>query len=57
MPRISLFYCDVYGTRRRTNQGMLTEGGRLSTIDLLIKIGSFVTKVNYIFTIKRADLN
>jgi hypothetical protein len=31
--------------------------GRLSTVDLLIKVACFVTKVNNIFNIKAADLN
>jgi hypothetical protein len=33
----------------RANQGILTEGGRLSTADLLIEVACFVTKVNNIF--------
>jgi len=34
-------------TRQRTgNQGTKTEGVRLSTVDLPIKVASFVTKVN-----------
>jgi hypothetical protein len=31
--------------------------GRLSTVDLLIKVACFVKKENNIFNIKRADLN
>ncbi len=31
------------------NHGILTEGGRLSTVDLLIKVACFVKNVNYIF--------
>jgi hypothetical protein len=31
--------------------------GRLSTIDLLIKVARFVTTANDVFNIKRADLN
>ena len=34
------------------NQGIPTEGGRLSTVDLLIKTACFVTKVSNIFSIK-----
>ncbi len=32
-------------------------GGRLSTVDLLIKVACFVKNVNNIFNIKEADLN
>jgi len=32
--------------------GTLTEGGRLSTVDLLIRVAYFVKKVNTIFNIK-----
>ncbi len=32
-------------------------GGKLSTIDLLIKVDCFVKKENIIFNIKQADLN
>jgi hypothetical protein len=31
--------------------------GRISTVDLLIKLACFVNEVNNIFDIKRADLN
>ncbi len=34
-------------------QGILTEGGSLSTVDLLIKVACFVKNVNDIFNIKR----
>ncbi len=37
--------------------GNTNSGGRLSTIDLLIKVGCFVKKVNDIFNKKGADLN
>jgi hypothetical protein len=33
-------------------QGLLTEGGRLSTVDLLIKIACFVEKKNNISNLK-----
>jgi hypothetical protein len=36
---------------------MLTEGGMLSAVDLLIDVACFVKEVTNIFTIKRADLN
>jgi hypothetical protein len=32
-------------------------GGRLSTVDLLIKVACFVKNVNNVFNIKGADLN
>jgi hypothetical protein len=31
------------------DQGTLTEGGRFSTVDLLMKVACFVPKVNNIF--------
>ncbi len=37
-------------------QGILTKKGRLSTIDLLMKVTCFVKKVDNIFKEKRADL-
>jgi len=37
-------------------QGILTEGGRLRTVDLLVKLASFCIKVNNIFNVKRIDL-
>jgi calcineurin-like phosphoesterase family protein len=46
-------YKNIYYKGR---QGILTEGGRLSTVDLLIK-ACFVKKENNIFDIKQADLN
>jgi hypothetical protein len=36
------------------NQGILTEGKRLSTVDLLIKVACFEANVNNIFNIKRS---
>jgi hypothetical protein len=36
-------------SRYEMSQGILTEGGRLSTIDLLIKLAYLVNKVNNIF--------
>ncbi len=36
------------------NQGILTEGGRLSTVDLLIKVACIIKNVNNIFNIKRS---
>jgi hypothetical protein len=33
-------------------QGILTEGGRLSTVDLLIKLAHFEAKANNIFILK-----
>ncbi len=38
-------------------QGILTEGRRLSTVDLLINSGCFAKKVTNIFNKKGADLN
>ncbi len=38
-------------------QGMLTEGEDSSTVDLLIKLASFIKKVNNIFNIKMSDMN
>jgi len=37
---------------RGGKDGNTNEGGRLSTVDLLIKVAHFVTKVNNIFHIK-----
>jgi hypothetical protein len=33
-------------------QGILTDGGRLSTVDVLIKVACYVKKENNIFNIK-----
>ncbi len=44
--------CYFVNSTRNTNWR-----GRLSTMDLLIKVACFVTKVNNIFNIKAADLN
>jgi hypothetical protein len=38
-------------------QGTLTQKGRLSTVDLLIKVASLVKKVNNIFNIEMSLLN
>jgi len=37
--------------------GNTNRGGRLNTVDLLIKVACFVQRVNNIFNIKRADLD
>jgi len=39
------------------NQGILSEGGELSTMDLLLEAACFVNKVNNIFYIKRSRSN
>ncbi len=39
-----------------TNQGTLAERGRPITVDLLIEVACFVTKVNNIFSLKAADV-
>ncbi len=39
---------------RGGNGGNTDEGGRLSTVDLLIKVAHFVTKVNNIFHLRRS---
>jgi len=33
-------------SQNQLSKGILTEGGRLSTVDLLLKVTGFVTKVN-----------
>jgi hypothetical protein len=38
-------------------QGNINWRERLTTVDLLIEVACFVTKVNNIFNIKRADIN
>jgi hypothetical protein len=43
--------------KRYHSQGILTEGERLSTGDLLIKVACFVKIVNNFLNIKGADLN
>ncbi len=46
------------GSGLNCNQGILTEGGRLSTVDLLIKVVSFCKKGKKYFQLKkRGDLN
>jgi hypothetical protein len=47
-------YVYIYDIDNRLQQGILTEGGRLSTVDLLIKIGCFVKRYINIFNIKRS---
>jgi hypothetical protein len=43
-------------SQSNTHQGILTwgGGGRLSTVDLLIKVACFVKEVNKIFNLKRS---
>jgi hypothetical protein len=36
------------------NAGNSNRGGRLSTVDLLIKVAGFVKKVNVIFNLERS---
>ncbi len=40
--------------KSRVNPGNTNLRGKLSTVDLLIKVACFVTKVNDIFNIKRS---
>ncbi len=47
----------VLATKSSAVAGNTNWGGKLSTIDLLIKEACFVKKENIIFTIKQADLN
>jgi hypothetical protein len=39
-----------------TNQGILPEGGKLSTVDLLIKISCLVKKKYVVLVLKTADV-
>jgi hypothetical protein len=39
-----------------SSQGILTGGGRFSTVDLLVKVSCFLKKVNNTFNFKGADL-
>jgi len=45
------------GLLMRLKAGKTYCGGRLSTVDLLIKVACFVQNVNNIFNVKGADLN
>jgi hypothetical protein len=56
--RISYCYTELSVIHSEcSNQEILTGGGRLSTVDLLIKVACFVKKENNKFRIKRAYLN
>ncbi len=49
----SLTFVSVAATCCGPLQGILTEGGRCNTVDLLINVDSFVKKKNNIFDTKR----
>jgi hypothetical protein len=56
-PYFDLDICGSFESQILSKPGNANWGGRLSTVDLLIKVACFVKEVNNIFDIKRADLN
>ncbi len=55
--KIATNTCTCLAVEHGLDQGILTEGGKLSTVDLLNKVACFVKHLNNIFIIKRSDLN
>jgi hypothetical protein len=55
--KIATNTCTCLAVDHGLDQGILTEGGKLSAVDLLNKVACFVKHQNNIFIIKRSDLN